>query len=402
MSTRSSKEKKQEWPYVTWAEREQQWKVDGRTKEGGSRRFFDTKAEAETYAQQCRVQKENNGISAFGNVELAAFGKTVHDAIAFYLGYLRRQQRSVPVKDAIAAFLDRMSGRSARYTSDLRTRLGHFETVFGDQQIGSVEPAAITDWLDGMDVSPVTRNTIRRRVASFFAFAKEKKWRQDNPFAGGKKAEIKRVDEPRKKVRILTVEQVKALVDIASDETLPFWLIAIFAGLRPESEIFRLRWEHIDLEQKVIVVDGSEESDIEETKTGRRVVQMKDCLVAMLLPFARPAGPVIPPGNVWKKLRVDKRQVGFGTPGSETDEEKAAGMKLKPWVEDITRHTFGSHLLAACGDIGIVSTQMGNSPEMVRKHYLALVKPAEAAKFWAIKRATNGKVIPLVQKKKSA
>lgn len=141
-------------------------------------------------------------------------------------------------------------------------------------------------------------------------------------------------------------------------------------------------------------MDGAE-GETEETKTGRRVVKMKPNLVEWLRPYAKHSGPVAPSGNIWKKLRTDKRKAGFGTPGSETEEEKAAGLKLETWTEDITRHTFGSYLLADCGDMGVTATQMGNSPAIVAKHYNSLVKPKDAERFWGIRPSTGRKIISI-------
>lgn len=376
----------QEWPYVRYAEKEKLWLVDGRTKDGGSRRFFPTVSEAEVYAQQCRVARGNSGTSIFGNAELARYGKTVQHAIDFYLDHLRRQERSVAVNVAITAYREHIAKNkrlSERYTDDLRLRQDRFAAAFGEQQIGAISADAIVQWLEGLPGEAGNRNTFRRRIAPLFAFAKQKKWRADNPFAGGKKAEVAQVDEVRKKVRILSLEQVSKLLEASTQESRAFWAIALFAGLRPESEILRLQWEHIHLKERVLIVDG-EESETEETKTGRRVVKISENLAAFLLPLEKESGPVAPTGDVWRELRAVKRRAGFGKPGSETDDERAAGMKLKPWVPDYTRHTFISYHLAHHGDIGITATQAGNSPEMVKKHYLSLVRPAAAAKFWTL------------------
>jgi integrase len=257
--------------------------------------------------------------------------------------------------------------------------------------IAGLAAQEITEWLDGLGVAAVTRNTFRKRLSAVFSFAKGRKWLSEDPFAGGKKADVRRIDEPRKKVRIFTNDQVRRLLDGASEECRPFWAISIFAGLRPESEILRLLWEDIDFEQKVIIVDG-EASEIEETKTGRRVVHMSENLVAWLCPFADRKGPVAPQGDVWQKLRTDKRSAGFGKPGSETAEERAKGLVLQRWTIDIARHTYGSNHLAQNGDIGKTATQMGNSIEIIRQRYLALVKPAAAAAFWRIKPNPASKI----------
>jgi hypothetical protein len=97
--------KDMEWPYIRYSEREGSWIVDARTRNGGSRKFFKLKVDAETFAQQCRIERGNSGIVGFGNAELALFGKTVHDAINFYLIHLRRLSASRPVKEVVTAFL---------------------------------------------------------------------------------------------------------------------------------------------------------------------------------------------------------------------------------------------------------------------------------------------------------
>ena len=38
------------WPFIRWIESRQRWQVDARTKNGGQRRFFETKDEAEGWA----------------------------------------------------------------------------------------------------------------------------------------------------------------------------------------------------------------------------------------------------------------------------------------------------------------------------------------------------------------
>lgn len=381
--------RQRQWPYIrkrVYPNGSVGWIVDARTRTGGERKTFGTEQAAGTFAQQCRTERENNGVASFGNAELAQYGKSVHDAIDFYLAYLRKMAASRPVKEIVAAFLlekETLDKRSERYLDDARTRLDRFNEAFGDRLISSLTAEEITGWLDGLGVGVVTRNTFRRRLSAVFSYAKGKKWLAENPFVGGKKSEVRRIDEPRKKVRILSNAQVQKLLDLASDECLPFWAIAIFAGLRPESEICRLQWSDIDFDQKVIVVDG-DSSEVEETKTGRRVVKMADNLITWLRRFADRKGPVAPQGDTWRKLRKDKRKAGFGTPGSETEQERTEGVVLRQWTEDLTRHTYGSNHLAHHGDIGVTATQMGNSPEIVRQRYLALVKPAQGAEFWKI------------------
>ena len=392
-SAKPKKAAKQRWPYIRlrkYPNGATGWSVDARTANGGERRTFQTQAEAETFASHCRIQRSNEGVSSFGNAELAIYGKTIADAVRFYLEHLRRQKNSVSVSTAIAEMVKAKSaGWSKRYKRDLMYRLRRFEQEFGEQQIAGILADDIIAWLDRMALVPETRNTVRNRISCLFGYAGQRKWRTDNPFSGDGGGEIPVVKAPNKIPSIFTPAQAAKLMEVVSEETLPYWSIALFAGLRPESEIERLHWDDVDLDEKVIAVHS-------EGKTGRRVVKMHENLIEWLRPHAKKTGMIISASSrstLHRKLAADTRRAGYGTPGTETEQERAAGVKLTPWVQDITRHSFISYLLAECGDIGVVSTQAGNSPQKVQKNYLQLVKPKDAVRFWKIMPSADTKKV---------
>src|SRR5262245_23259332 len=142
---RRTKLERQIWPYIRFSERENSWMVDARTKDGGSRNFFGTKGEAQTYAQQCRTQKANSGADSFANRELARYGWSIHRAIDFALNHLRAQEKSIAVYDAIKQLIDsrKAAGGSDRYCRDLRLRLGRFANDFETSKIGTIRASAI-------------------------------------------------------------------------------------------------------------------------------------------------------------------------------------------------------------------------------------------------------------------
>jgi hypothetical protein len=57
----------------------------------------------------------------------------------------------------------------------------------------------------------------------------------------------------------------------------------------------------------------------------------------------------------------------------------SAGVK---WKRNGLRHAYGSFRTAVTSDIPRVSFEMGNSPAMVREHYLKLSTEAEAQKYF--------------------
>jgi integrase len=380
MSTpkREAKEQKNDWPFITYhPDRKRPWLVDSRTKGGGkegSRKFFETKREAETFAAQCRIKRGNEGTGAFGNADLAKYGKTVQQAIDFYLDHLRAMEKSVTVEKAMEELINarKAAGRSERYRRDLKNRLTRFAGGFSKATVATITAREIEEWLAGLDLAPGTRNTFRRDIRTLFSFCEKRGYCRTNEAAKTDRA--KDVDKP---AAILTPTQAAALLSKCDDELTPYTAISLFAGLRA-AEVEKLDWSEVDLEGGHIEVTAS------KSKTQRRrLVPISDNLRAWIKDLAKKSGPVAPV-NLRKKLDACRRLVGFGTPGAESAEEKKAGVKLDEWPSNSMRHSFGSYRLAQCQDAAKVSLEMGNSPQMVFAHYRELVKPKAATAYWGI------------------
>jgi hypothetical protein len=54
-------------------------------------------------------------------------------------------------------------------------------------------------------------------------------------------------------------------------------------------------------------------------------------------------------------------------------------------AHNVLRHSFGSYFYALTKNENTVAVEMGNSPEMVFRHYRALVKPSDCTAFWGIR-----------------
>ena len=70
-----------------------------------------------------------------------------------------------------------------------------------------------------------------------------------NPAVLAQRAKIK-----AEKPAILTVAEARALVESAADDFLPAVALGLFAGLRPESEVWALGWSQIDFKEKTVDV----------------------------------------------------------------------------------------------------------------------------------------------------
>ncbi len=52
------------------------------------------------------------------------------------------------------------------------------------------------------------------------------------------------------------------------------------------------------------------------------------------------------------------------------------------WKSDALRHSYASYKLALCPDVAALSFEMGNSPTMIKRHYLDLKHEDEARKWF--------------------
>ena len=338
------------------------------------RKFFATRKEAETYAEIKEIELLNQGVEATtfstelrvlaqraSNI-LQPFGKTVLDAAEFYASHLRSMASSQTVSAVITELIAtrEADGLSSDYLSDLKIKYREFSQKFGARMVASITAKEIADWLRGLKVGPVSRNTTRSRLATLFSFAKKAGYTRENPIV-----DVERAKERETEVGILKVAEVTRLLENAGSETLPFWVIGAFAGLR-SAEIERLEWHDIDFEDGLIEVKAS------KAKTAsRRLVTMLPNLRTWLEPYRNHKGMTCPIG-LRKKLEADRKRAGL----------------LDEWPSNALRHSFGSYNLAEFKDAAALALQMGNSPRMIFKHYREVVKPKDAARYWNIMPGT--------------
>ncbi len=343
------------------------------------RKFFATKTEAQTFVRLKEVELLNQGregvtfptalrvMAQDESERLKPFGKTLSDAVDFYLRHLEATAKSVPIRQAMNELIDnrRASGLSARYCYDLGIRIGRFCAAFPDRIIAEFSTADVDSWLAALAVAPVTRNTFRRDLRTLFAFAVTRRYCADNPVVHTAKA--KEIDGD---IEILSVEQTARLLESADNATIPYWAIGAFAGLR-RAEIERLDWKQIDLESNLIEVKAR------HSKTAtRRLVTIQPNLAAWLEPFHKIRGPVAP-SNLRKFTEDDRERAGLRS----------------EWPQNALRHSFGSYHVAKFNDAAALALQMGNSPKVIFEHYRQLVKPKDAERYWQIFPSAAGEKI---------
>jgi integrase len=346
------------------------------------RRTFSSAEEARLFARLKRVERENHGTAGVSMDEklrgdtleaqriLAPFGVTVLDAAKYYALQMRRLTESETVSTTVKALLEAKSTDNLRprYLKDLRLRLSRFALSFGDRKLADIQPAEIDAWLRSLCLAPLGRNSYRLRLNMLFEFGRKCGWTVSNPVSEVGKAKV-RESLPG----ILSPEQVARILESAGEDTVPYWALAFFAGLR-SAELEKLSWEDIDQASGLITVPSN------TSKTAsRRYVSIRPNLAQWIESYRDRRGAVCPP-NLRHRLEEDRTRAG-----------------IKTWFNNGARHSFASYHLSHFRDPKELALSMGHTrPDTLYRFYHQRVKPAEAEKFWRIIPAVQSETITAV------
>jgi integrase len=162
--------------------------------------------------------------------------------------------------------------------------------------------------------------------------------------------------------RIFTVAEARTALEFVRATTprlLPWFVLGLFAGIRPE-EADRLDWAAVDLERGLVRVDAAA-SKVRQ----RRVVPLAPAAVAWLKLGGDLPLPLTSRRRYVRRLRD---RLGWAA-----------------WPQDVLRHTAASFLLAEHQDAAKVALWLGNSPKILLTHYHEMVSDAEKVAFWGLK-----------------
>jgi integrase len=347
---------------------------------GRGRKFFKTRAEAEAERLRQKTALERHGREAIGLLQhelsdfirarktLAEYGKTINEALEFFVDHLERVRRcKITVAQLAEEVLDakRRDGRSAKYLDMLRLYFKRFSQDFGGRIIAGITVEELDNWLRSLPGSPKTRADYRANIGVLFSYAAQRRMIDFNPVAFTAKPKL--IDRPPE---IFTVDELRALLEAAqrvAPDVLPALAIGAFAGLR-EAEIQRLDWSEVDLARGHIEVTAAKAKSAR-----RRIVPMWPNLSAWLRFYSGMKGHLVPKGYRSSLDRV----------------RKVAG--LVRWPKNGLRHSFASYRLAAAYDAPRVASELGHTtPQLLYNTYRELVLPEEADRYWKIAPAVEG------------
>jgi len=307
-------------------------------------------------------------------------GVTVAQAVEFYKrrhdGTSATREVAEVVEELLAS--KRADKLSVRYVKQLQYDLNRVAAQFPGR-IGDVSGQQVDNWLRGLGVAPRTRNNLRCSLGTLFAFAKGRKYlAKDNdeldavPFAKDNDGAIE----------IFTPDEMAELLAAAQSAQIPFLAIGAFAGVR-HAELQRLDWADVQRDGDLIQIRAA------NAKTAsRRVIPILPNLKAWLQPHWQPSGPLCQHANMTRQFERLTERVNQA--------RQAAGRAdAFVWKHNALRHSFISYRVAQIQNVAQVALEAGNSPQMIFQHYRELVRPADAAKWFALEPQSLAKMAPL-------
>jgi integrase len=349
-------------PYNSPAKPKLKWIVAVNTPEGRLRKYFETKGKAEAFARLKRIEGEeigNRALELDSDTRLAAlkaskalkpYGKSIGDAVAFYVQCLKDTERSILIDDAAEDFLafKGTKGKSHRYLLDLRSRLNPFRKTFGKRYVTEITPKIAEDWLAGLKVENVSRNNYRRILSVFFGYCVKQGRCRDNPIRRVEVANVELTD-----TEIFTPADMALMLAEVEGDILAYLAIGGFAGLR-DAEIRRLQWEDVRRDVGELDLSGR------ITKTAAsRAVTILPVLAHYLESFAFEHGPICKTGFT-RRLQEFKARMGKPVEGVRRGVE---------WQHNGLRHSYATYHYRL-NDAGQTAKQLGhNSTALLFKNY---------------------------------
>jgi len=186
--------------------------------------------------------------------------KRKSEALKFVSGFKEKQKQQKTVKRhvTLSRFIDEYMQYSKtthrpKTTADMKYILNEFKKIIGDKNLKQITVRDVEQFIAlKRNVSDVTAQKNYVKLASAFSTAVRWKYLESNPIKQMKKPEV----AERRPVFISKPEMQKLLKNIGNDELKQIVLIAVFTGMRL-NEILHLRWDAVDLINKVIHVENS-------------------------------------------------------------------------------------------------------------------------------------------------
>jgi len=341
-----------------------------------------TGADRDSYARSLEVLKPfavtlHDAVEAYTKARHRLQKASLNEAVDFYI---RHNPTSLPAKTVKEIGSELLEAKkrdrvSAAYLKDLNTRLPRIAAAFSGP-IGQVTQSQIEDWLRSLPGSLRSRNNYRSLVVTLWRFARQRGYLLRD--RATEADQLTRAKDDGAEIEIFRPQDLAKVIAKADADLVPFLAIGAFTGLR-HAELLRLEWEDIRFAQGFVEVKAK------KAKTAqRRLVPIQPNLQAWLAPYHKKTGKVCPWIRIGRTASTLAKELGIR------------------WPKNGLRHSYATYRLAQCQDAAKVALEMGNTPNMIFRHYRELVTPQEAALWWNIIPTEAANVVRISRRQSAA
>lgn len=378
----------------------QGWKEDRKWQ----RRKFKLRADAERFVALKIVELQNEGRSqrmvlsplsdeqtqqAVEAFDLLGDTYSLVDAVQYFLENHREPGFSIKLSEGLKLYLGEKvhEGIRSRSIKQSESVINLFISAAKDPLVHEVTQQDIQEFLRGLrskdGLSPAKRktwNNYRNDLHQFFFWAgqedlvTQRPWVFNNPVQKIRVFTAKQIAEQRPEIVTTTPENLQHMLSVLmrwrDGVLVKSFILAYFAGIRPDGELKRLaprEKELINLKTGIISIPAV----VSKTKEARQVT-IAENLALWLKAYADM--PIIPKN--FDRLMKQAR----------------AHFELS---HDETRHSFISFHVALHRSVGDAALQAGNSESIVKKHYLNLHPKIDGKNYFSLVPDIQSKLVKL-------
>lgn len=348
------------------------------------RQYFATKKLADAEADRLAARQDNFGVSltAMTPARIAEASEAYKlldplnvgllDAVRSFVETHRVRSASIPFGQLFDLFLEAKAKRSEKYKVQLRWAKDSLAAIHA--KLAADITVRDLDELLKHEKATV-KNAFMRYLRAVFNWGVKRDYLTENPIDKLDFEEVVKGD-----TEIFEPKIVQALLQDCLENDLallPYRVLGIFCGVRPDGELHRLQWSDIDLTDKVVRLPAA------ITKKRRlRFIDLSANAISWLEAYKRCGGNV--EGSVMPftadELRDHHRANWLRVVGADKD-----GNAKRRWIQQGMRHSYCSYWLALHNDIDRLVLQSGHeSKEVMWRSYYRAATKAQAEKFWSI------------------
>jgi integrase len=295
---------------------------------------------------------------------LTRFDKTPEDAVDHFLKFLGNEvirQAKPPIRklaDKWRDFKNTDTTLSRKTVIEIRSYARFIQTKWGDSKPDEPKRNEIDVLLRKMNVSNNTRRKYLRYIRMFFSWVKDEHWIDANPTDG---IFFKPDDFNGGFYDVPTTKRLLRFVVENEKDLIGYYSLLTFAGLRP-SEGARVQWS--DYNSK------TSELYVRKGKTNARHIILEPVMVEWMK---------------WHRENTPQDKPFIDLCSLQNREKDIREKVLNgDWIQDGLRHGFGTYYKSKIKSIGLVADYMGNSADMVKRHYARTIPADECSQFWGL------------------